>query len=93
MGGRNLVLEGRSLVLEGTNLVEGKNQAEDMHHPGGNLEQVEGIHQPVGNLEQEGMHRPGGIQLADNLDQEEEVDSHHKAAHMLVVVHIQQEAA
>jgi len=86
------VLEGRSLVLEGTNLVEGKNQAEDMHHPGGNLEQVEGIHHPVGNLEQEGMHRPGGIQLADNLDQKE-VDSHHKAAHMLVVVHIQQEAA
>ena len=87
------MLEGRSLVLEGTNLVEGKNQAEGMHHPEGNLEQVEGIHHPVGNLEQEGMHRPGGIQLADNLDQEEEVDSHHKAAHMLVVVHIQQEAA
>jgi hypothetical protein len=77
--GRSLVLEGTSLVLEG-NPVGGKNQAEDMHHPGGNLEQVEG------------MHRPGGIQLADNLDQEE-VDSHHKAAHMLVVVHIQQEAA
>jgi hypothetical protein len=49
---------------------------------------------PVGGKNQaEGMHRPGGIQLADNLDQEEEVDSHHKAAHMLVVVHIQQEAA
>jgi hypothetical protein len=45
---------------------------------------------PVGGKNQaEGMHRPGGIQLADNLDQEEEVDSHH----MLVVVHIQQEAA
>lgn len=80
------MLEGRIPVLGG------KNQAEDMHHPGGTLGRVEGIHQPVGNLEED-MHRPGGIQLADNLDQEEVVDSHHKAAHMLVVVHIRQEAA
>jgi hypothetical protein len=58
-----------------------RNQEEGMHHPGpgGNL-LVGNL--PVGNLE---LAPVGSPELAG------EVDSHRKAARMLVVVHIQQE--
>lgn len=79
VGGKNLAAGGRNLVVG--------NQVVGTHHPGDSLEQVEGMHRPGGNLEQEGMHHPEGNQLADNLDQEQ-VDSHHEAAHRLVVVRI-----
>lgn len=79
-------------MLGDRNLAAGKNQAEDMHHPGDNLEQVEGMRRPGGNLGLEGIHCPGGNQRADNLDQEA-ADSHHKAGHKLAVVRIQREVA
>jgi hypothetical protein len=46
--------------------------------------QAEGMHQPGGNLVQ-------GNRQGDILEQEE-LDSHHKAARTLALVHIQQEA-